>query len=895
MFNNNTGFQINGGKFIAVSGDMNIESHWHPTLPDRALEERILPHSPPALEGSRRGRTGRHRTRPYDRPSRRSLVRAELEENPSVGPSSSMSGDVFPLPPEEHMPYDIYPPVPEAGDNDVSTQTSIQPPSICSRFLQYDSESNQSRDPPTTYHHPMHGVVSPHSSLSIPSFAHFLPDFPPTTEPLHGTTFITTRSVNHNLHYAETGINILHRSAALEALYDSAESFPQPRCHPETRTEMLDDLYEWATAGQSNSMCWLHGPAGAGKSAIMQTLCQRLEDADFLGGAFFFKRGHSTRGNATVLFTTLAYQLALHRRDLKRPISETVETNPSVVGRDMELQLQKLIVEPHHSLENHAPLILLIDGLDECDGGQAQQKILHSIAGSVRQYPSSFRFLIASRPEAQIREVFEETSFAGILKSVNVEQSYEDIRTYLCDEFARIHCEHTQTMGSIPIPWPSSDIIETLVQNSSGYFIYAATVIKFIDDKHFRPTDQLAIIQNLTPNSDSPFATLDRLYTQILSSVPVRYHSKLRDILCAIILLNSSFIRSPQFFEELLELELGDVCLVLRGLHSLLQVNPWNIRPHHASFCDFLSDLNRSSMFYIKSDHQRIKLAGSVLKALSHIDDDCYTSTAWLVHSAWMSYLPSVPPSPELLPLLQCFKPDWFDWLDDDIETTALELCAWLEKFQPIPREVIQWLDDYRFVGLYRTACWFDLYLNLDLRRLNIYQMNSPSLQNVRQIQAQMHSSVTIDACREVLSRNPQLLRIFQLVWVLQSTPTTVLQFPNMRIVLDLSWDDMKAAIRALREITAEEPTEVAIMVLTLNTLCQENATRSLFNNWVKPVEINTLQRHHGANTSDLLRTTTRNFCVNYVDLFCPGTCLVFIPQSEIQHVPLNSTMFCSG
>ncbi|KAJ7679791.1 hypothetical protein B0H14DRAFT_2173500, partial [Mycena olivaceomarginata] len=78
-------------------------------------------------------------------------------------------------------------------------------------------------------------------------------------------------------------------------------------------------------------ICWLYGPAGAGKSAIMQTLCQRLEECGRLGGSFFFKRGHHTRGNAQVLFATLAYQLALHNPILKGPISESTEDDPSVV------------------------------------------------------------------------------------------------------------------------------------------------------------------------------------------------------------------------------------------------------------------------------------------------------------------------------------------------------------------------------------------------------------------------------------------------------------------------------------------------------------------------------------------------------------------------------------
>ncbi|KAJ7660598.1 hypothetical protein B0H17DRAFT_954075, partial [Mycena rosella] len=342
---------------------------------------------------------------------------------------------------------------------------------------------------------------------------HFQPE-PPQSFP--GGTIINAQNVNHR--YGETGIHILHRAVALEALYDSAESFPQPRCHPETRTEILDDLYNWAVGDSTYLIRWLHGPAGAGKSAIMQTLCQRLKEAGRLGGAFFFKRGHATRGNAKVLFATLAYQLALHHRKLNAPISRSAETDPSVVGRGMDVQLYSLIVEPCKLLRDPAPLILLIDGLDECEGLNVQQEILRLIAFIAHNRSLRLKFLIASRPEAHIREEFEEDSFQELYDSVNVEQSFDDIRKYLRDEFTRIHREHQHTMGNIPTPWPSTETLNHLVRKSSGYFIYASTIIRFIDDKGFRPTKRLESIQNLSSgDSDSPFAALDQLYLQILS------------------------------------------------------------------------------------------------------------------------------------------------------------------------------------------------------------------------------------------------------------------------------------------------------------------------------------------------------------------------------------------
>ncbi|KAJ6465430.1 hypothetical protein C8R45DRAFT_495844 [Mycena sanguinolenta] len=94
----------------------------------------------------------------------------------------------------------------------------------------------------------------------------------------------------NNVQQRERGIDILHHAVALAAMHDSAESYPQPRCHPETRTEMLEDLRYWAlnTDTRQHNILWLYGPAGAGKSAIMQNLACRLQNAECLGGSFFF-------------------------------------------------------------------------------------------------------------------------------------------------------------------------------------------------------------------------------------------------------------------------------------------------------------------------------------------------------------------------------------------------------------------------------------------------------------------------------------------------------------------------------------------------------------------------------------------------------------------------------
>ncbi|KAJ6609939.1 hypothetical protein B0H10DRAFT_1746284, partial [Mycena sp. CBHHK59/15] len=160
----------------------------------------------------------------------------------------------------------------------------------------------------------------------------------------------------------------------------------------------------------------------------------------------------------------------------------------------MDVQLHKIIIQPCKSLRNSIPPIIIIDGLDECEGENVQQKLLRLISDAVRKNPRRLRILIASRPEPHIREVFERPSVTELYRSLNINQSFADIEKYLCDEFSRIHCEHHETMRGIATPWPSSDILKMLVKKASGYFIYAATVIRFADDRDCRPTERLAFV-----------------------------------------------------------------------------------------------------------------------------------------------------------------------------------------------------------------------------------------------------------------------------------------------------------------------------------------------------------------------------------------------------------------
>ncbi|KAJ7850332.1 hypothetical protein B0H13DRAFT_1644582 [Mycena leptocephala] len=484
-----------------------------------------------------------------------------------------------------------------------------------------------------------------------------LPPEPQTS--INGGTFISG-NVNHIQCQGETGelelavvvlvlnipigLHILHRAIAGDAFHNSAERYPQPKCHPETRTEMLENLWNWSCRKYSFSnnhgfksesasrITWLYGPAGAGKSAIAQSLCQKLEAEGCLGGAFFFKRGHLSRGNGNKLFPTLAYQLSRCLPELKHSICQVVEDDPSITDCSLLMQLQRLIIEPCQQILHGHPLTIIIDGLDECYSRDIQNEILQSIGSVMHGSSLSLQFLIASRPEPHIQEIFQ-GSLNNLHCPLNVNQSLEDVRKYLLDEFARIHREHSATMARLPCPWPSLDTIDKLVDKSSGYFIYASTVIKFIDDKHFRPTERLAVIMGMAkPYFGVPFFALDQLYTQILSAVPAR--PELLKILTVIVVEISL---SAAHIDQLLELEPGDVKLALHGLCSVIIVPEYprlqGVSIHHASFRDFLQDPARAGLFYVGGCQHRTDLSCHILKAFSYKYDD--PSLNRCQHVAW--------------------------------------------------------------------------------------------------------------------------------------------------------------------------------------------------------------------------------------------------------------------
>ncbi|KAF7334902.1 AAA-16 domain-containing protein [Mycena sanguinolenta] len=355
--------------------------------------------------------------------------------------------------------------------------------------------------------------------------------------------------------------------------------------------------------------------------------------------------------------------------------------------------MQELVSEPCRSHEHQDPIVILIDGLDECDAHGVQGEVLRAIRHPSSDHPVFLRFIIASRPEPHIRQVLQSSS--SHCRSFNVEQSFEDVRNYLRDEFSRI-CRNHLTMQNISSPWPACDVLEELVRKSSGYFIYASTIIKFIGDEDYHPPQRLAMVQDTSSTgSASPFEVLDQLYLTILASA--RRQSDLIQIICAIVI----FRLVPRSIDQLFGLAQGEARLILRGLHSVLKMprdDEHEVLSHHASFLDFLNNPDRSGNFCVGALHNQITLARSLLQFYAGPFQCHRISTL----PNLIRFIVSFPPSgavSELLPLIGSINPDYiFDPREYQLEYDHFgAIVSWLKNLSA-PAAVIQLWDDYAFM-----------------------------------------------------------------------------------------------------------------------------------------------------------------------------------------------------
>ena len=324
-----------------------------------------------------------------------------------------------------------------------------------------------------------------------------------------------------------------------------------------------------------------------------------------LGASFFCSRDFADRSNLQAIFPTLAVQLAYQYQLFRDKLLQVLKTGPDVAKESLCSQMEKLIVGPLKATA--IPTLIVIDALDECKDEEPASAILSILSHYVNEIPN-VKFFITGRPEPRIRTGFRLKLLLPItevfkLHEVKPEAVNNDIKLFFQAKLTELAKERSDC--TLTEDWPSPSEINILCEKAAGFFIYAATAIKFIMSTNCTPTQQLNYIISLPQStSHEGRSGIDLLYIQVLkqsvSGVGAdceKLCSHFRTVVGAVVL-----VFNPLSVKALTDLlKVPGISTALRSLHSLLLVPTSTVAPvcvFHKSFPDFLTDPRRCT------DHQ---------------------------------------------------------------------------------------------------------------------------------------------------------------------------------------------------------------------------------------------------------------------------------------------------
>jgi hypothetical protein len=416
-------------------------------------------------------------------------------------------------------------------------------------------------------------------------------------------------------------MSLLSQHIIRGAAHDDSARTPPPRCHPETRIQLIARITAWFDGqAQQELLLWITGPAGVGKSAIVQTFAEYLAKCESLGASAFISRPNK-RNDPNGIFITIAYQLATRIEAYRNFIVERISLDPSLLNKGMEAQFLAFIVEPFVMKKIGAGgkrWGILLDGLDELRGEDAQCNIIHLISTFVHEHRDTpLVWIIASRPETHISNMFDDDEVRRSCCTEHIPidstEACADVERFLRSSFKTTKKKYRQ---SLPSDWPSDTDFLTLTAAASGLFVYAQVVMEFIrDPDHADPALRFEILISVisrstdAPTNDNPFVHLDALYHEILLSIPPTHWPTAKLLLA----FNIHGIRkyphrtfsTLRGMSLLFNLSRNTIYASLTKCRSTLKIPDWkvahkeNLTFLHASFADYLKDSLRSGDFYV--------------------------------------------------------------------------------------------------------------------------------------------------------------------------------------------------------------------------------------------------------------------------------------------------------
>ncbi|TFK38795.1 hypothetical protein BDQ12DRAFT_666028 [Crucibulum laeve] len=456
---------------------------------------------------------------------------------------------------------------------------------------------------------------------------------------IHGGTFAPVGGNQISFNRDATGKLDLHNILAPVSGASYTRPEPIARCHPGTRLKVISEIDKWITDGSDRPILWLNAPAGAGKTAIAQTIAEHY--APRIAASFFFLRGAGPRSQIQQLIPTLAYQASEYSPAASESIIGALKNEPDLChGKSFQNQLQKLLITPirvTRSFRIKKP-IMVIDALDECNDKESMSTFIEAMTAicSNPGFRLPFRLLLTSRVEEHIKKQFNDPVTQSVINYLSLQNfdATDDIKLYMEIELSAIYRVKKHLMMDVLSPWPSSSDIQQLSKNAAGSFMIASTLVGFIKTEKGTPQNKLKIAMNMTDG-------LDPVYNQVITealkenrALQQKELQILELVLAVIIILEKPL--SIAALGKLLNIKASSIAYALQGLQAILLI-PENdhdepVKLFHTSLKAYLCTKERSRELCINLQQKHVMLAIKCLQKLQDIPvmindacEDCYT------------------------------------------------------------------------------------------------------------------------------------------------------------------------------------------------------------------------------------------------------------------------------
>ena len=240
--------------------------------------------------------------------------------------------------------------------------------------------------------------------------------------------------------------------------------------HPGTREWLFTKVDNWFTEQESKVFVLTAGP-GVGKSVLAAKVIDAYIEKESLAACHFCKFNDSSLSDPLKMIQSLASQMCDSVKGFKEKLLEQLK-RPNTV-KNLQDAFRVYLKEPLQHLPENKPMLVVIDGLDECESDQ-RIELLNVLANEFSKLPPWVKVLVTSRPEMNVLEKLNSLEYMEIATDKNNEEdtdnedtnNEEDIKLYL-----RSH---------LPTISERKGIISFITKFCEGSFLFASYLQKHL-------------------------------------------------------------------------------------------------------------------------------------------------------------------------------------------------------------------------------------------------------------------------------------------------------------------------------------------------------------------------------------------------------------------------------